>query len=67
MHLGITNCIKNDYLVFTKEDPKEVYNFTNELTTFEEKFGPFQSFSKINKLRHLELNMLEKTLKNKFK
>lgn len=66
MYLGMAYCIKNDYLVFNKEDPKEVYNFTNELDTFEDKFGSFESFSKINKLRHLELNLIEKKLKNKY-
>lgn len=43
--------VQNDYCIFTKDDPAEVYNFTAELDTYEEKFGTFQSFSKINKLR----------------
>lgn len=28
MYLGMAYCIQNDYLVFNKEDPKEVYNFS---------------------------------------
>lgn len=50
--------IERDSLIFTKEDPKEVYNFVDELNTYEEKFGPFKSFSKINKLRFAELNRI---------
>ncbi len=56
--------MKNQFFIFTKKEPTEVYNFINELVPYEEKYGNFISFSKINKLRFLELNKVERNLKN---
>jgi hypothetical protein len=59
--------IRNEFCVFTKKDPTEVYNFLEQLAPFEEKFGNFLSFSKINKQRFLELTKVEKKLKSFYK
>jgi len=55
--------IKETSFVYNKKEPTEVYNFVDELQHHEDLFGPFESFSKINKLRFMELNRVEQRIK----
>lgn len=43
-----------------------MYNFITDLLAFEEKYGCFSNFTRVNKLRFQELSGVEHSLKNKY-